>query len=419
MAKVDLASAYCCVKIHPDCFDATGLKWKFSGNTLYMYDSRLPFGCSKRPYIFNTLTQSVCRMMKRQGFMVICYMDDFLVIGKIMGECKEGMDCLLALLRKLGFQISWPKVQNPSQNLIFLGVEIDTSGEAVTLRLPDEKLQQLKHFISDFKCKVRASKRQLQSLAGKLNWACQVIRGGRTFLRRIIDSSNKLRAPHHKYKLSHSFYQDIIWWDEFLHVFNGRTVAIQSHIPSLDVEIDASNHASGVYFRGDWLYTPWPSDWPEVAGLHINHKEALSVVLAARRWAPYWANHKVIFHTDSTTARAFINKGTCHDTVVIMALRESFWLSAIHNFEIKAVYLPGKDNLRGDTISRLHEPGKIHLLQSLLATFPITPLATEQFILDTPHHMSTSALSFLSQVKTGGSWSTNWTKKSGFTGHIV
>ena len=225
IAKVDLASAYRCVKIHPDCFDATGLKWKFNGNTMYMYDSRLPFGCSKNPYISNTLIQSVCRMMKRQGIMVICYMDDFLVIGKTMGECKEGMDRLLALRRKLGFQISWPKVQNPSQKLIFLGVEIDISGEAVTLRLPDEKLQQLKNLISDFKCKVRASKRQLQSLAGKLDWACQVIRGGRTFLRRIIDSSNKLGAPHYKYKLSHFFYQDIIWWDGFQWPYCGHSIS--------------------------------------------------------------------------------------------------------------------------------------------------------------------------------------------------
>ena len=88
IAKVDLASAYRCVKIHPDCFDATGLKWKFNGNTMYMYDSRLPFGCSKSLYIFNTLTQSVAWWNARVSWSSDIWMI-FWWSGKQWGNVKK------------------------------------------------------------------------------------------------------------------------------------------------------------------------------------------------------------------------------------------------------------------------------------------------------------------------------------------
>ncbi len=66
MCKVDLASAYRSVKIHPSIFPAMGLKWQFGSETsppTYMVDTRLCFGARRAPYIFNCLSQAVRRMM--------------------------------------------------------------------------------------------------------------------------------------------------------------------------------------------------------------------------------------------------------------------------------------------------------------------------------------------------------------------
>ena len=64
MCKVDLSSAYRHVPIHPQNYNATGIKWKFKGNTqsAYMYDTKLPFGARKSVEIFHRLSQSVVRM---------------------------------------------------------------------------------------------------------------------------------------------------------------------------------------------------------------------------------------------------------------------------------------------------------------------------------------------------------------------
>ena len=57
---------------------------------------------------------------------------------------------------------------------------------SLTLSLPAQKLSDLRDVISSFRGQKRATKRQLQQLVGRLNWACKVVYGGRTFLRRIL-----------------------------------------------------------------------------------------------------------------------------------------------------------------------------------------------------------------------------------------
>jgi hypothetical protein len=39
-----------------------------------------------------------------------------------------------------------------------------------------------------------------------------------------------------------------------------------------------------------------------------------------------------------------------------------FWLSAVFNFRLKAVYYDGKSNFLSDSVSRLHETGGVQRL---------------------------------------------------------
>ena len=121
------------------------------------------------------------------------YLNDFLVVGQTKQKCQLAFDTLLQLLQDLGFQISWRKVIGPTQKLVFLGVELDTL--KCEMALPQTKLEDLHQVVTAFLSRRRANKKQLQSLAGKLNWACRVVYGGRTFLRRILDFMNTLPSP--------------------------------------------------------------------------------------------------------------------------------------------------------------------------------------------------------------------------------
>ena len=90
LAKIDLKSAYRHVPIHPSNYCTTGLVWQFEGDNqvTYLYDNKLSFGASKSLEVFHRFTQSVTRMMARQGFnTILAYLDHFLIIGDSKHKC--------------------------------------------------------------------------------------------------------------------------------------------------------------------------------------------------------------------------------------------------------------------------------------------------------------------------------------------
>ena len=390
LSKVDLKAAYRSVPISSKDYPLTGLKWWFKGDECpsYLFDVKLPFGSNVGPGIFSRLTQSVRRMMKRRGFNnLVVYLDDFLIVESSYERCYEAQHCLIRLLRSLGFNISWPKVVGPSTSVCFLGIVIDTS--VCTLSLDSVKVEKLVQKLNSFKDKVRASKRQFQSLAGSLNWACQAVRGGRYFLRRVLDLVNRLKLPSHKCRLSKGFFKDVNWWLSALYQFNG--VCFYRSCGSFVAHTDACNTGAGVFSQGDWMYINYEEDLVEAKDLHINNKEVLAVVSAAERWASTWANGDVVVCTDSMVAKAIINKGTCKNEFIMDRLRKLFWLSVKYNFRIRAVHIPGAINQLADSISRLHEPGQVlHLFSLLKNWFHSSPL-----YVDWNYHMSSASFQLI------------------------
>ena len=271
-------------------------------------------------------------MMARSGYKaIVVYLDDFLVIGAL-AECFEIFSSLLKSLQSLGFSVNWKKVVPSTQCLIFLGVLIDTVSHSMSL--PHDKLVALHELSLSFRHRHRASKRQLQGLAGKLNWTCRVVYGGCTFLRRILDTMSSMRSASVRCLLECGSHEDLNWWVQFLAVFNGRQLLLDSTLV-VDVQTDACFEAAGAYFYDDWVYLNFGMESPELSDLHINHKEALAVVVAAERWAS-------------------INKGSTRNSFVMNWLRRLFWLSAIYNFRITARYIEGADNVIADAILRMH-----------------------------------------------------------------
>ena len=283
LAKIDLCHAYRTVYIHPNNYRATGLKWKFqnSNKCTYMVDTRLPCGGRRAPDIFHRLIQAVKRMMARHGYKaIVVYLDDFLVTGATLAECFEIFNCLLELLQSLGFSINWKKVVPPTQCLIFLGVLINTVSQSMSL--PHDKLVVLQELLLSFQHWRRASKRQLQGLAGKLNWSCRVVYGGRTFLRRILDTMNSMRSASARCLLDCGFYEDLNWWVQFLAVFSGRQLFLDS-TPVVDVQTDTCFEAAGDYFPGDWVYLNFGMESP------VLHRCCRTFTLITKRyWLLLW-----------------------------------------------------------------------------------------------------------------------------------
>ena len=83
----------------------------------------------------------------------------------------------------------------------------------------------------------------------------------------------------------------------------------------MEVQTDACYEAAGAYFGGNWLYYNFTAESRALVDLHINCKETLAVVMAAKRWGPAWSN--VIFSCNNQAAVAIINKGSTGNSLVM------------------------------------------------------------------------------------------------------
>lgn len=387
MCKIDLKSAYRSVGIKPSQYHMSGLKWQFTGDQEFTYivDTRLMMGASKAPSIFHRLSQAIKRGMERRGYKLVAYLDDFLLVAENYETCRQGQNTLIALLRELGLSIAWSKVEGPCQKLVFLGIEIDSVN--MTIGLPKTKVSKLLRVLQVFRIKKRASCKQLQRLAGQLNWASQVINCGRSYLRNILDMMVPLVLPYHKARLSECVHDDIQWWIMALTASPGKRVFYKPQVKV--VQFDSSTKGSGFIHQGDWGYVDWQSDLPESKNLHINCKETISAVFAARRWAHLWRDSKVLFCTDNMTAKSCIIKGTSKNKMLLPWMRELHLYSVLYNFEIDACWIPGTTNIIPDAISRLRYP---HLRKWFMSVLGVNSSLDDNVVYRLLWHMSNKSL---------------------------
>ncbi len=143
LAKVDIISAYRVVPIHPDDRWLLGMSW----DRKLFIDTQLPFGLRSAPKIFTALADAAeWIVLKDSGGTLLHYLDDFLVIGAPAStECATRLSTLLATFDCLGLPVAPEKLEGPTTRLTFLGIELDTS--AMVMRLPREKLRDLKYLI--------------------------------------------------------------------------------------------------------------------------------------------------------------------------------------------------------------------------------------------------------------------------------
>ncbi len=95
-------------------------------------------------------------------------------------------------------------------SLVFLGILINT--EKMEIRLPADKLSRLQLLINQWGVMKVCRKRDLLSLIGHLQHAFKVVPSGRSFLRRMINTSTSVNELYHHVRLNREFRSDLRWW---------------------------------------------------------------------------------------------------------------------------------------------------------------------------------------------------------------
>ena len=325
MAVIDIKSAYRAVSIHPDNKKYMGLRWEIQNKEVFIEDSRLCFGLSLGPMIFNSISNFVYSVLTDvYNLQAVNYLDDFLLLGHTKEEAQLAQNIVIKTLRYLGFYISWAKVTPPSKICRYLGLDVDSI--EMELRLPKDKLEKLIISVNHFKDKSSISKQELESLGGLLSHCSHIVNGGRTHSHRFYDLYKiVLNNDLKRIKLGLAAKEEVKWWANFSKTFNGKNKIIYPEY-ELPLVSDSSLKGFAIYKGEEWLTGSWDDSlildndkcnhiisspsFDNYNKTNINELELWPIISGLRVWYPDLKGKSVSIFTDNTQVYHMVRKGT-------------------------------------------------------------------------------------------------------------
>lgn len=363
LAKTDIKHAFRIIPIHPWDYHLLGMQWQ----GFFYYDKCMPMGCASSCKTFEALSSAIEWMARHYLHIngIVHLLDDFFICESTKDKCESSLKGFLELCGSIGIPMAPEKTFGPASTLSFAGIELDTV--ASEARLPFDKVQSCSSLVSELLHKKKATLLELQSLIGRLNFACSVVVPGRAFLRRLIDLTIGLRHPKHFTRLTKEVKLDLLLWNEFLLQFNGKSfflADVWEQVTPLQLFTDSSGVIGfGAVFGPHWCYGKWPREWQYI---NIAILEFYPIVLSLFLWGDLMRNKCVTFFTDNLALVSVINKCSCKDKSLMKFVRKMVLVCLKYNILFKARHIPGVKNKLADALSRLQiqqfwEMAPIHL----------------------------------------------------------
>ena len=189
----------------------------------------------------------------------------------------------------------------PTQPITFLGITINTVSN--TLILGEDKIKRLKQQLIEFSSREKrgASKQQLKSLAGSLNYACQAVRGERFFLRRILDTCQALKQSRTKRGCHRNFTVMCRGGCLFKVSLTAQCITtMQPKSTFLLMRATRQRARFGVALGNIWSLIVIDLQHPLSTS---NYKDICAVVSAVDNRAHKWKGKSVVIHTDSMVTK--------------------------------------------------------------------------------------------------------------------
>ena len=360
LIKIDIKDAYHHIPIHPADQRYLAFHWRKRN---YKFRA-MPFGLSSAPRIWTKLMGAVLEHLRAQGIRLTYYIDDICLLATSIEEAQKHSQIVRQHLETLGFIIHPTKCDwTPKQQQTFLGFLIDTV--KMELQLPTDKLRKIR---KETKAMIQTSEqrswtpiRKVASLIGLYNSTTQAIFPARFRTWSLIhDLQSALRQNGNNWngtmRISSNSIKDLIWWTNNLQQWNGRSLLTET--PDVIFESDASDIGWGFTTTTQITTTQatsaggWTKSELEQS---INFRELKSVLFALRINAEKWKDKTVRVRTDNITTRAFVNKQGGTILHLHRLAHELYQICQKYRIRLLAEYVPGKENVTADDLSRRHD----------------------------------------------------------------
>jgi hypothetical protein len=367
MVKLDLASAYLVVPIHPHArpafrFKTLGQSWQFR---------TLCFGLRSAPRVFTRLLRPVFAQLRREGIRLLSFIDDVCVLASSPWEAVQHGKRVVELLLQLGFLVHLTKTDLvPKQSDgEFLGAQVDLRPEMMCFRLPGKKRRDLRRVCRRLLDNARTpvSARDMSRVLGRMVAARMMIKDAALHSRGLErDQKQALRRSGKVWDsrcwlLSPEAILNLVWWIDVL----GRPTACAMSLleSEMSIDTDASPWGFGGFLGsmctgGFWLDAERQSSQ--------NMRELMAVDLTLRTFVSFLRGRSVLVQTDSQVVCAYLNRQGGRFPVLSRAAETILrWCSA-ERLSIRCIHLRGILNTRADVRSRWGETSAEWTLDQVL-----------------------------------------------------
>ena len=345
MYKVDLSRYFRQLPMDPGDYSLVG----YIINGQLYFDKVLPMGMRTAPYIAQRVTDAIRHIHQELSFFLLNYVDDFLG-AELQHRVWDAFHNLVNLLEDIGVETAPDKVVPPTTRIEFLGIIYDS--KKMTMEVPEDKLQDLNTELHTWLYKTKATRKEVESLIGKLQFASKCVRAGRIFMSRLINWLRELPRTGRNH-VPVEARKDVAWWGRLMQTYNGVSIIWLHKDPVTDsiLASDASKKGYGAFLskHNTYLRGEFPK---EMQDRNIADLEMLAVLISLKAWGTRLTGRYFWIHVDNEAVAQVINSGRSRDLFLQNALREITMLAALHQFVIKAKHISGISNRIPDWLSR-------------------------------------------------------------------
>lgn len=358
--KADLARAYRQMRIDP--LDTPLLRIKVAGR--YYVDLCLPFGCRTSSAACQRLSNAVIYLHRKEGYFALAYLDDYGGCEADLTSASNSYESFLQLASHLGLQLAEHKCVPPCTDIDWLGYRVDTVQMSITI--PTAKLEQAVAECDRWANRSVASKKMIQSLAGRLLYLTNCVRHARKFLVRILATLRGI--PDGGWvTISPDFKLDLAWFSNYAKSANGVYYYTPTR-PEVEIQCDSSLLGGGG-LAGKYCYEWKYPQTHRQRFKNIHQLEAVNLLVAYSTLAHLVAEPGclIVISTDNISSSIALQTGRTKDIVFGNCARELWLLAAINNHIIEIRHKPGTLIPMADALSRKsHDPTKAAYVQQTI-----------------------------------------------------
>ena len=345
LAKIDVARAFRNLRVDPVDAFKFGIKW----NNKYYLDVALAFGWVHGSASFQMTSDAILHIMKRHDCKIFAYIDDFVIVSE-KGNAMRHFQALFDLFTELGLPMNQNKLSPPTRTLTCLGVTIDLDKNSIYIE--KSKMEQIYKECLLTRAKKSLTRRQYQSLLGKLIYIHKCVKPARIFVNRILSLFRESPGAK-KIKLTSEFFMDLDWFISFLPKFSGSSKIFKPNIKDMNsLHVDACMTGIG----GIWADRVYAAPVPTYVDFqpNITHLEMLNVLVAMRLWAKDWTGSVVTLHCDNLAVVQVVNSGKTRDKFLNACIRHIWFITAIYDIDLQLTHIQGHKNVIADSLSRIY-----------------------------------------------------------------